>query len=248
MLTHVGFMLVMLALCWLMLALCWLMLDQVGSSWLMSAQVGPSWPQDASMLAHKFQKITGTHLPRPPRGQLSSIFDRKLLILEHPGSWKYWKKHLFYRSVCNLHFFVSLNAFWVSKLAQVRSKLAHVGLLEQIWGQVEPSWHQVGSRCANFVPSWPPKKSVSRWRKNQLTPSWPQICTWRAQVCPKDVPVGPGGSPTRCWEGPGNPPGGIGSQEFQNCFQKLPKVPKIDPKKDPFWYQIHTKWFPWADI
>ena len=73
-------------LCWLMLALCWLMLDQVGSSWLMSAQVGPRWPQDASMLAHKFQKITGTHLPRPPRGQLSSIFDRKLLNLEHPGS------------------------------------------------------------------------------------------------------------------------------------------------------------------
>jgi len=76
----------MLALCWLMLALCWLMLDQVGSSWLMSAQVGPSWPQDASMLAHESQKITGTHQKKPPKGQLSSIFDRKLLILEHPGS------------------------------------------------------------------------------------------------------------------------------------------------------------------
>ena len=83
---QVGFMLILLALCWLMLALCWLMLDQVGASWLMLAQVGPSWPQDASMLAPKSQKITGTHLPRPPRGQLSSIFDRKLLILEHPGS------------------------------------------------------------------------------------------------------------------------------------------------------------------
>ena len=72
MLAHVGFKLVMLALCWpyvgFMLALCWLMLDQVGSSWLMLPQVGPSWPQDASMLAPKFQKITGTHLPRPPKG------------------------------------------------------------------------------------------------------------------------------------------------------------------------------------
>ena len=41
-------------------------------------------------------------------------------------------------------------------------KLAHVGLLEQLGVQVEPSWHQLGSRCVNFVPSWPPKKSVSR--------------------------------------------------------------------------------------
>ena len=115
-----------------MLALCWLMLDQVGSSWFMLVQVGPSWPQDASMLAHKSQKITGTHLPRSPKGQIPSIFDPKLLILEHPESSKYLKKKLIYRSVCNLHFFVSRDAFWVSKLAQVLTKLAHVGLLEQI--------------------------------------------------------------------------------------------------------------------
>ena len=71
MLAYVGFMLVMLALCWpyvdFMLALCWPMLDQVGSSWFMLAQVGPIWPQDASMLARvglKMPKIDG--LPRSP--------------------------------------------------------------------------------------------------------------------------------------------------------------------------------------
>ena len=55
MLVHVGFMLVMLVLCWpyvgFMLDLCWIKLDEVGSSWVMLAQVGPSWPQDASMLS-----------------------------------------------------------------------------------------------------------------------------------------------------------------------------------------------------
>ena len=55
MLVHVGFMLVMLVLCWpyvgFMLDLCWIKLDEVGSSWFMLAQVGPNWPQDASMLA-----------------------------------------------------------------------------------------------------------------------------------------------------------------------------------------------------
>ena len=60
MLSHVGFMLVMLALCWpyvvFMLALCWPMLDQVGLSWLMLAQAGPSWPQDASLLAQNPRK------------------------------------------------------------------------------------------------------------------------------------------------------------------------------------------------
>ena len=60
MLAHVGFMLVMLALCWpyvgFMLALCRIKLDQVESSWFMFAQVGPSWPQDASMLAQNPRK------------------------------------------------------------------------------------------------------------------------------------------------------------------------------------------------
>ena len=72
MLAYVGFMLVMLSLCWpyvgFMLALCWIKLDQVGSSWHMLVQVGPSCSQDASMLVPKSQKITGTHLPRPPKG------------------------------------------------------------------------------------------------------------------------------------------------------------------------------------
>ena len=151
----------MLALCWLMLALCWLMLDQVGSSWLMLAQVGPSWPQDASMLAQvglKMAKMASQGLQKAklPR-----------LLIQNCSFWntrnlQNKKKHLFYKCVCNLHFFLSRDAFWVSKLAQVRFKLAHVGLLEQIGVQVEPIWHELGSRCVNFVPSWPPKKCVSQ--------------------------------------------------------------------------------------
>ena len=78
MLAHVGFMLVMLALCWpyvgFMLALCWLMLDQVGSSWLMLAQVGPSWPQDASMLAQCWLKIPENHRNTPPKASKRPTF------------------------------------------------------------------------------------------------------------------------------------------------------------------------------
>ena len=125
-------MLVMLALCWLMLALCWLMLDQVGSSWLMLAQVGPSWPQDASMLAQ-----VGLKMPKMASQGLQKVKFPRFLI-QNCSFWNTQnlqnieKKYLFYRSVCKLHLFLSRDAFWVSKLAQVLTKLAHVGLLEQI--------------------------------------------------------------------------------------------------------------------
>ena len=88
MLAHVGFMLVMFALCWLMLALRWLMLDQVGSSWLMLVQVGTSWPQDASMLAQDAQD----GLPRSPKGQISSIFLSKIAHFGTPRILKILKK------------------------------------------------------------------------------------------------------------------------------------------------------------
>ena len=149
-------MLIMLALCWpyvgFMLALCWLMLDQVGSSWLMLAQVGPSWPQDASMLA-----LVGLKMPKmASQGLRKAKFPRCLI-----QNCSFWNTQNLHRSVCNLHFFLSRDAWWISKLAQFLTKLAHVRLLEQIGVQVEPSCHQVGSRCVNFVPSWHPKKSVS---------------------------------------------------------------------------------------
>ena len=85
-------------------------------------------------------------------------------------------------------FLLLLMLVWVSKLAQVRSKLAHVGLLEHIGVQVEPSWHQLGSRCVNFVPSWPPKKNVSEWGKNQI----------HAKLTPNLHLKGPGASPRGC--------------------------------------------------
>ena len=92
---------------------------QYGSTWL---QVGPSWLQDAIMLAQ-----VGLKMPKmASNSQLGSMFDQTLLILIHPGSSKY-KKLLFYRSVCILHFFVSLYACLTSKLAQVGFKLAQVG-------------------------------------------------------------------------------------------------------------------------
>ena len=152
----------MLALCWLMLALCWLMLDQVGSSWLMSAQVGPSWPQDASMLAQNPRKSP----EHTSQGLQEANFLR--FLIENCSFWSTLDLENIEKSICFIGpfaictFLFLLMPFWVSKLARARSKLAHVGLLEQLGVQVEPSWHQLGSRCANFVPSWPPKKSVSR--------------------------------------------------------------------------------------
>ena len=172
----------MLALCWLMLALCWLMLDQVGSSWLMLAQVGPSWPQDASMLAQvglKMSKMASQGLQKAKFPQL---------LIQNCSFWNTQNLQNIEKSNCFLGLFAICTFFsllmlaWVSRVAQVRSKLPHVGLLEQLGVQVEPSWPQLGSRCVNFVPGWPPKKGVSQWAKNLLTPSWPQICTWRAQV------------------------------------------------------------------
>ena len=55
---------------------------QDGPTWL---HVGPSWPQDAIMLAQ-----VGLKMPKmASNGQLGSIFDQKLLILERPGPSKY---------------------------------------------------------------------------------------------------------------------------------------------------------------
>ena len=135
MLAHVGFMLVMLALCWpyvgFMLALCWLMLDQVGSSWLMLAQVGPSWPQDASMLAQNPRKSP----EHTSQGLQQVIFPR--FLIKSCSFWNTQNLENIEKSICFLGpfaistFFLLLMIAWVSKLAQVRFKLAHVGVLEQ---------------------------------------------------------------------------------------------------------------------
>ena len=159
MLAYVGF---MLAYAGLMLAYAGFMLAYVGSSWLMSAQVGPSWPQDASMLAQNPRKSP----EHTSQGLQEANFLR--FLIENCSFWSTLDLENIEKSICFIGpfaictFFLLLMFVWVSKLAQVRSKLAHVGLLEQIGVQVEPSWHQLGSRCVNFVPSWPPKKSVSQ--------------------------------------------------------------------------------------
>ena len=109
-------------------------------------------------------------------------------LIQHCSFWNTQNLENIEKGICFIGpfaictFLLLLMLVWVSKLVQVRSKLAHVGLLEQIGVQVEPSWHQLGSRCVNFVPSWPPKTSVSQWGKNLLTPSWPQICFRRVKV------------------------------------------------------------------
>ena len=166
MLVHVGFMMVMLVLCWpyvgFMLDLCWIKLDEVGSSWFMLAQVGPSWPQDASMLAQNPRKSP----EHTSQGLQKANFPR--FLIQNCSFWNTQNLENIEKSICFIGpfaictFLLLLMLVWVSKLVQVRSKLAHVGLLEQIGVQVEPSWHQLGSRCVNFVPSWPPKKSVSQ--------------------------------------------------------------------------------------
>ena len=159
-------MLVMLVLYWhyvgFMLDLCWPMLDEVGSSWFKLSQVGPSWPQDASMLAQHPRKS-----PEHTTQGLQQV-NFPLFLNKNRSFWNTQNLENIEKSICFLGpfaictFVLLLLLVWVSKLVQVHSKLAHVGLLEQIGVQVEPSWHQLGSRCVNFVPCWPPKKSVSQ--------------------------------------------------------------------------------------
>ena len=132
-----------LGLCWLMLALCWLCWPYagfmlvlcwlyVGSSWRMLAQVGPSWPQDASMLAQNPRKSP----EHTSQGLQKANFLR--FLIENCSFWNTLNLQNIEKSICFIGpfaictFLLLLMLVWVSKLAQVRSKLAHVGLLEQI--------------------------------------------------------------------------------------------------------------------
>ena len=62
------------------------MLAHVGSCW---AYLGPKTAQDHSMLAQVRPQDAKNDLPGLPKGQLGSIFDRNLLIFEHPGPSTY---------------------------------------------------------------------------------------------------------------------------------------------------------------
>ena len=81
MLAYVGF---MLAYAGLMLAYAGFMLAYVGSSWVKLAHVGSSWPKLASRCVYvgsSWPQDAQDGLPRSPTGQISSIFDPKLVIL-----------------------------------------------------------------------------------------------------------------------------------------------------------------------
>ena len=143
-------MLIMLALCWFFAGF---MLAYVGSSWVKLTHVGSSWPKlasrcvyDGSMLAQNFRKS-----PEHTSQGLQQVNFPRFLI----QNWSFWNTQNLEnieKSICFIGpfaiciFLLLLMLVWVSKFVQVRSKLAHVGLLEQIGVQVEPSWHPVGSR------------------------------------------------------------------------------------------------------
>ena len=128
----------------------------------MSAQVGPSCPQDASMLAQNPRKSPEHTSPGLQQVNFLRFLNKNRSFWHTQNLENIEKSMCFLGPFANCTFVLLLMLVWVSKLAQVRSKLAHVGFLEQIGIQIEPSWHQLGSRCVNFVPSWPPKKSVSQ--------------------------------------------------------------------------------------
>ena len=179
-----------------MLALCWFyagfMLAYVGSSWVKLAHVGSSWPKLASRCVYvgskSRKKITGTHLPRPPKGQISLIFDPKLVILEHPESSKYWKKHVFYRSVCNLHFFVALNAYLG---LQFGSSSLQVGSCWLTWTKLSPSW-------TKLAPTWLKMRQFCPKLASQKKRFWVRKKPVGSKLAPNLHLKGQGASPRGC--------------------------------------------------
>ena len=98
----------MLAPCWLMLAPCWLMLDQVFSKMAPHgsklAQVGLKMPLGWLKLASRCPKW-------PPMANLDQFSTQNCSFWHALDLQNIEKNNLFYRSVCILHFFVSLNGF-----------------------------------------------------------------------------------------------------------------------------------------
>ena len=160
-----------------MLAYAGFMLAYVGSSWVKLAHVGSSWPQDAQ-----------DGLPRTPKGQISSIFDPKLFILEDPESSKYWKKHLFYRSICNLHFFVALNACLG---LQVGSSSLQVGSCWLTWANLRPRW-------AKLPPSWLKMRQFCPKLASQKKRFWVRKKPVGSKLAPNLNLKGQGASPRGC--------------------------------------------------
>ena len=102
---HVGS---MLALCWLMLAPCWLMLGQVASKMAPHgsklAQVGLKMPLCWLKLASRCPKWLSI-------AKLHQFLTKNCSFWNALDLQNIEKNHWFYRSVCILHFFVSLDDF-----------------------------------------------------------------------------------------------------------------------------------------
>ena len=104
----------------------------MGSEMCIRDRVGPSWPQDASMLAQ-----VGLKMPKMTSQGLQKAKILRFLI-ENCSFWNTLNLQNIEKSICFIGpfaigtFLFLFMLFWVSKLAPVRSKLAHVGLLEQI--------------------------------------------------------------------------------------------------------------------
>ena len=104
---YVGYVWHMLALCWLYVGLCWIKLGEVGSCWFKLAQVGL-----------KMRLCWLLNLRKSPEHTSQGLQKAKFLrlLIKNCSFWNTLnlqnieKRHLFYRSVCNLHFLVSLNA------------------------------------------------------------------------------------------------------------------------------------------
>ena len=162
----------------------------------MLPQVGPSWPQDASMLAQvclKMAKMASLDLQNAkiPRFLIQNCSFWNTQNLENI------EKSIFSGSVCNLHFFLALNAClglqvassslqvgscWSQvglKLAQVGLKLPQVGLKLPPDGlmlvQVGPTWLQLAPTWLNLAPSWGQLGSKLAQVEAKLAPSWPKL-------------------------------------------------------------------------
>ena len=96
----------------------------------MLAQVGPSWPQDASMLAQNPRK-SPEHTSQGLRKAKSPRF-----LIQNCSFWNSQNLENNEKNICFIGpfaictFLLLLMLVWVSKLAQVRSKLAYLSKLE----------------------------------------------------------------------------------------------------------------------
>ena len=188
----------MLALCWLcwsyagfMLALCW---TYVGSSWMKLGQVGSCWlmlVQVGLKMRLCWLKIPENHRNTPPKASKRPNFRDFWSKFGHFGTpriFKNWKKHVFYRSVCNLHFFVALNACLG---LQVGSGSLQVGSCWLTWTKLSPSW-------TKLAPTWLKMRHFCPKLASQKKRFWVRKKPVGSKLAPNLLLEGQGASPRGC--------------------------------------------------